>query len=97
MCIARPVWLQALSLKLRTLSTAPSTDMATHCQSDFVQLPAGFDSKRGLAAPVRICKGNATLALHLSVQGPLVFYVVSGQGSNPNMQFEIFYSLYPCS
>ncbi|CAN7943599.1 unnamed protein product, partial [Ixodes hexagonus] len=98
MCIARPIWLQALSLKLRTLSTAsPSTVPAAHCQSDFLQLPAGFDSERGLATPVRLCEGNATLVLHLSVQGPLVFYVVSGQTSNPSTQFEIAYSLYPCS
>ncbi|KAL3222972.1 hypothetical protein MRX96_027864 [Rhipicephalus microplus] len=67
-CIARPSWLQAISLKIRTVS-GYSPAAATRrgdagnddggvgaeqeCRSNFIQLPPGYDSRRGLAAPVR--------------------------------------------
>lgn len=107
-CITRPTWLQAISLKIRTLSTAPPAAASSEdngsdaaggplCQSNFIQLPPGFDSQRGLAAPVRICGGNRTVILHMSVQGPLVFYIVSSDDSDQRTQFRVDYSLYPCS
>lgn len=111
-CIARPSWLQAISLKIRTVS-GYSPAAATRrgdagnddggvgaeqeCRSNFIQLPPGYDSRRGLAAPVRICGGNRTVILHMSVQGPLVFYIVSSDGVDQRTQFRVDYSLYPCS
>ncbi|KAL3204256.1 hypothetical protein MRX96_053055, partial [Rhipicephalus microplus] len=111
-CITRPSWLQAISLKIRTVS-GYSPAAATRrgdagnddggvgaeqeCRSNFIQLPPGYDSRRGLAAPVRICGGNRTVILHMSVQGPLVFYIVSSDGVDQRTQFRVDYSLYPCS
>lgn len=111
-CIARPSWLQAISLKIRTVSRYSPTEAtrsggngninsggaaAQECRSNFIQLPPGYDSRRGLAAPVRICGGNQTVVLHMSVQGPLVFYIVSSGSSDQRTQFRVDYSLYPCS
>ncbi|KAL1442225.1 hypothetical protein MTO96_007847 [Rhipicephalus appendiculatus] len=111
-CIARPSWLQAISLKIRTVSRYSPTAATRRggagnnnggvraeqeCRSNFIQLPPGYDSRRGLAAPVRICGGNQTVILHMSVQGPLVFYIVSSDGVDQRTQFRVDYSLYPCS
>lgn len=111
-CIARPSWLQAISLKIRTVSRYSPTAATRfggarnntskiseeqECRSNFIQLPPGYDSRRGLAAPVRICGGNRTVILHMSVQGPLVFYIVSSDGVAQRTQFRVDYSLYPCS
>ncbi|KAK8761785.1 hypothetical protein V5799_026956 [Amblyomma americanum] len=107
-CIARPTWLQAISLKIRTVSRYPAESPSgrggdvgdnggPQCRSNFIQLPPGYDSRRGLAAPVRICGGNRTVVLHMSVQGPLVFYIVSSNDLDQRTQFRVDYSLYPCS
>ncbi|XP_064490351.1 uncharacterized protein LOC135401730 isoform X2 [Ornithodoros turicata] len=94
-CIARPPWMQVISLKLDVLQM--SGNSTQDCTDDFLQLPAGLTSNGKPFSRQRLCYQKNSSVFDIAVRGPLVFYVLTGSGAGRHMGFSISYNLFPCS